>query len=303
MQILYKNRSNYRFMLRLTSLTEAEFCLLLVHFDALWQDYHRHFDLQGKRRRIEKFSEHNAMSLKGSTDKLFFILVYLKQNPTQDYQALAFSMSQGKVSQWLKVLLPLLGRALERIKLLPARTPERLYLSLRLVAGQVLLMDATERAVPRSTDWERQSFEYSGKKHAHTVKNLLVSDEHSRVLYLSATVQGSMHDKALADEMELDFGQGRALLLDLGFVGYEPQGVQVCLPVKKPRKGELSGFDKMYNQLLASLRVKVEHVMAGVKRIRIVKDKIRLHGQQVRDRVMLIACGLHNLRIACRNLS
>ena len=303
MQILYKNRSSHRFMLHLTSLTEAEFCLLLIHFDALWQAHHRHFDLQGKRRRIEKFSEHSSMSLKGSQDKLFFMLVYLKQNPTQDYQALAFSMSQGKVSQWHKVLLPLLERALERMRLLPARTPERLYLSLSLVAGQALYMDATERTVPRSVDWERQSHEYSGKKRAHTLKNLLVSDEHGRVLYLSATVEGSMHDKTLADEMELEFAPDAGLLLDLGFMGYKAEGAQVCLPVKKPRNGELTAYDKLYNQLLASLRVAVEHTIGAVKRIRIVKDKIRLHGQVARDQVMLIACGLQNLRIGHRNLS
>jgi len=303
MQILYKNQSNDRFMLRLTSLREAAFCSLLVHFDALWQDYHRCFDLQGKRRRIEKFSEHSSMSLRGSADKLFFVLVYLKQNPTQDYQAFAFSMSQGKVSQWLKVLLPLLERALGRLRLLPARTSEHLYLSLLVLSGQVLLLDATERPVPRSVNSERQGHEYSGKKGCHTNKNLLVSDEQGRVLYLSATVEGSRHDKALADEAELKFCQGQGLLLDLGFVGYQPEGAQVCLPVRKPRGKELSDYDKLYNQLLASLRVKVEHVMAGVKRVRIVKDKIRLHREQIRDQVMLLACSLHNLRIAHRNLS
>ena len=201
------------------------------------------------------------------------------------------------------MLLPLLERALERMRLLPARTPERLYLSLSLVAGQALYMDATERTVPRSVDWERQSHEYSGKKRAHTLKNLLVSDEHGRVLYLSATVEGSMHDKALADEMELEFAPDAGLLLDLGFMGYNAEGALVCLPVKKPRNGELTAFDKLYNQLLASLRVAVEHTIGAVKRIRIVKDKIRLHGQVARDQVMLIACGLQNLRIGHRNLS
>lgn len=121
MQILERSQSNYRFMLSLTSLTEAELCCLLVYFDALWQQYHDHHDLKGKRRRIEKFTEHGSMSLKGSMDKLFFALVYLKQNPTQEYQAFAFGMSQGKVSQWLRVLLPLLEQALQRIRLLPAR--------------------------------------------------------------------------------------------------------------------------------------------------------------------------------------
>lgn len=295
--------TDYRFMLRLTSLTAAEFFQLLEVFDELWQRYHAYYDLQGKRRRIEKFSEHGSMSLKGSLDKLFFVLVYLKQHPTQHYQAFTFGMSQGKVSQWLKVLLPLLEQALQRLKQLPCREASHLYVSLRLLAGQAWWLDATERAVPRSVDWERQKHEYSGKKGSHTNKNLLLSDERNRILYLSPTVAGSMHDKALADEMELEFLPAQSLLLDLGFIGYQPKGAQPIRPVKKPQQGKLSELDKLYNRLLASVRVRVEHVLAGIKRIRMVKDKIRLHSEQLRDLVMLIACGLHNLRITYRNLS
>jgi len=164
-------------------------------------------------------------------------------------------------------------------------------------------MDATERQVPRSLDWERQKHEYSGKQGYHTHKNLLLSNQQNRILYLSPTVAGSMHDKALADEMELEFLPRQRLLLDLGFIGYQPQGAQTILPCKKPQQGELSEYDKLYNRLLASVRVKVEQVMAGVKRIRMVKDKVRLQGELIRDQLMLIACGLHNLRIVNRNLS
>ncbi|MGV3589346.1 MAG: transposase family protein [Adhaeribacter sp.] len=295
--------TDYRSILSLTSLTAAEFLEILVPFDELWQRYHTHYDLKGNRRRIQKFREHGSMSLQGSLDKLFFVLVFLKQNPLQHYQGFCFGMSQGKVSQWLQVLLPILEQALHRLQMLPSREPSHFYLSLRLLAGQVLLLDATERAIPRSIDAERQRHEYSGKKGGHTLKNLLVSQPQNCIVYLSATVAGSMHDKAMADEMELQFLPEQCLLLDLGFVGYEPEGAQKLLPVKKPPLGELTAVDKGYNRLLASVRVKVEHVMAGVKRIRIVKDKIRLHGEQIRDLVMLIACGLHNLRIAHRNLS
>jgi len=295
--------TDYRSMLSLTSLTATEFFHLLSVFDASWQFYHAHQDLKGERRRIKKFSEHGSMSLKGSTCKLFFVLVYLKQNPLQSYHGFCFGMSQGKVSQWLKVLLPLLEQALKRLQKLPCREPDHLYLSLRLVSGQVLFMDATEREVPLSVDAERQRHEYSGKKGCHTYKNLLVSNQHHQILYLSPTVAGSMHDKALADEMELEFLPQQSLLLDLGLVGYQPEGAQTILPFKKPAHGELSEYDELYNQLLASIRVKVEHVMAGVKRIRMVKDKIRLKGAQIRDQIMLIAWGLHNLRIHHRNLS
>lgn len=295
--------TDYRSMLSLTSLTATEFFELLAVFDTLWQGYHAHYDLKGKQRRITKFYEHGSMSLKGSIDKLFFVLVYLKQNPLQAYHGYSFDMSQGKVSQWLQVLLPLLQQALHRLQMLPCREPSHLYLSLRLLSGQVLLLDATERAIPRSVDKERQRHEYSGKQQEHTLKNLLVSQEQNRILYLSATVAGSIHDKALADEMELAFWPEQCLLLDSGFVGYEPEGTQTLMPIKKLPHRELAEVDKCYNRLLASVRVKVEHVMAGVKRIRIVKERIRLHGEQIRDAVMLIACGLHNLRIAHRNLS
>jgi hypothetical protein len=49
------------------------------------------------------------------------------------------------------------------------------------------------------------------------------------------------------------------------------------------------------------MRVVVEHVIAGVKRCRIVKEVLRLTKADISDRVMEIACGLHNLRVSCRH--
>jgi hypothetical protein len=54
------------------------------------------------------------------------------------------------------------------------------------------------------------------------------------------------------------------------------------------------------NKLCSSVRIVVEHVIAGVKRCRIVKDLLRLTKGGISDRVMEIACGLHNLRVSCR---
>ena len=55
------------------------------------------------------------------------------------------------------------------------------------------------------------------------------------------------------------------------------------------------------NQVIASVRIEVEHVIAGIKRCRIVKETLRLTKEGVSDLVMEIACGLHNLRVACRH--
>ena len=63
----------------------------------------------------------------------------------------------------------------------------------------------------------------------------------------------------------------------------------------------MSVGDKFVNHLVSSVRIVVEHVIAGVKRCRIVKDVLRLTKAGMSDMVMEIACGLHNLRVSCRH--
>lgn len=63
----------------------------------------------------------------------------------------------------------------------------------------------------------------------------------------------------------------------------------------------MSVGDRILNRIIASVRIVVEHVIAGVKRCRIVKDVLRLTKEGVSDLVMEIACGLHNLRVSCRH--
>ena len=54
------------------------------------------------------------------------------------------------------------------------------------------------------------------------------------------------------------------------------------------------------NQRIASEKMRIEHTMASVKHCRIVKEKMRYWQDGVRDLVMAIACGLHNLRLRHR---
>ena len=59
--------------------------------------------------------------------------------------------------------------------------------------------------------------------------------------------------------------------------------------------------DRFLNHRISSARVVVDNVIAGVKRCRMVKDVLRLTTEGISDRVMEIACGLHNLRVSCRH--
>ena len=67
------------------------------------------------------------------------------------------------------------------------------------------------------------------------------------------------------------------------------------------RGQELNVADRWLNRLFAGGRVVMEHVIAGVKRCRIVKDVLRLTKDGISDLVMEITCGLHNLRVSCRH--
>ena len=120
------------------------------------------------------------------------------------------------------------------------------------------------------------------------------------VLYLSGTQEGRKSDKQIADFADYQLPEGSQLLQDLGFLAFTLDGVEIHQPFKKPRGGELSVEQKAANQALARLRVRIEHVISGVKRCRMVKERIRLHTGGIRDLVMEVAAGLHNLRLRFR---
>jgi len=69
------------------------------------------------------------------------------------------------------------------------------------------------------------------------------------------------------------------------------------MPTKKPCGEELSREQHVANQALHQRRLRIKHVNSSVKRCRIVKDRIRLWKQGVRDLVMEICCALHNFRV------
>ena len=130
---------------------------------------------------------------------------------------------------------------------------------------------------------------------------MLLAAPDKRVLYLSQTYEGSVHDKRVADEEDLEFGKTLELLQDLGFQGYKPKGVVVIQAMKKPRGRELTDEQKQANREKSRQRVVVEHAIGGVKIWRMVKEQIRSWCHRLRDQVMCLACGLHNFRLKCRS--
>ncbi len=127
-----------------------------------------------------------------------------------------------------------------------------------------------------------------------------MSNESCEILFLSDTVEGKRHDKKLAEESIYDLPEGSLLAQDSGFQGFDLESVTIMQPKKKPKGKELTDMEKHINQWVSSIRIRVEHAIGGVKRYRIVKERIRNWKKGFKDSVIETCCGLHNFRLRFR---
>jgi hypothetical protein len=132
------------------------------------------------------------------------------------------------------------------------------------------------------------------------VKNVLLVNALLLILFLRDTYGGRVHDKPIADMTPYPLPAGSRLLQDLGFLAFTLHNVEILMPTKKPRGKELTREQQRANQALHHRRLRIEHVNSSVKRCRIVKDRIRLWKEGVRDLVMELCCALHNFRVRLR---
>jgi hypothetical protein len=145
-------------------------------------------------------------------------------------------MSQSSASEWIHFLLPVLATALDDLGLMPEREGAQVAQSERRHAeAPDLIVDGVERRRQRPKNRDKQALHYSGKKKHHADKNVvLVQTQSKRVSFLSPTLPGVVHDKALADWANIHYPPATTLRSDLGFYGYHPPVQEHVQPKKSP---------------------------------------------------------------------
>jgi hypothetical protein len=113
-------------VLDLTSLTVDEFTALVPPFETAFLDYMADWTLHGRQRQARRYTTYKNCPLPTPEDRLLFILIYLKQNPTQLLHGRLFGMRQSKATQWIHVLLPVLRNTLRTLGDAPLRHVEAL---------------------------------------------------------------------------------------------------------------------------------------------------------------------------------
>lgn len=162
MGLLYKDVcDNKARLLSLTGLEKNEFEILLGTFSEEWLGFISHFTLQGTARK-RKYHKTSDGVIPEESDKLFFILCYLKSYPVQELFAALFEMSQPQANFWIHLLMPYLESSLDKCGYKPVRDGELVAGSVQ--GGDVLIADGTERRIGRPTDQDVQKEYYSGKK-------------------------------------------------------------------------------------------------------------------------------------------
>ena len=175
--------------------------------------------------------------MRTAEDKLPFILVYTKAYPLQVVQGQLFELSQSSANEWIHFLLPVLAVALDELGVMPERQGARAAQhEPRQGEAPDLMVDGVERRRGRPKDPKIQAIHYSGKKKGHYDKHVVVVNTRSkRVSFLSQTLPGSVHDKSLADYLNIRYPKEATLRSDLGFLGYAPKVREPLQPKKSPR--------------------------------------------------------------------
>jgi hypothetical protein len=232
--------------------------------------------------------------------KLFFILFYLKTYPTYDILGWLSGKSRGRTCEYVHLYTKILGKTMKMKGSLPKRRIGDIEEFLRIFpAVKDVFLDGTERKIQRPK--KNQKKQYSGKKKMTTRKNVIMTDEKKNILYLSPTKSGRRHDKKLADKESLieRIPKDVGVWVDSGFQGIQKQHANVCMPMKGTKKHPLTQEQKKENTLISSIRVRVEHAIAGIKRYRAVSETLRqrLKGR-FDDMFMELASSLWNYHLS-----
>jgi DDE superfamily endonuclease/Helix-turn-helix of DDE superfamily endonuclease len=207
-------------------------------------------------------------------------LSYMRHNRTQAEIGESFGVSQPTVSRAISAITPLI----------PAAT-----------AGYVPTADDLDPEVQYIIDgtllpcwsWTGHKELYSGK-HKTTGMNVQVACTiYGKLAWISDPVSGSRHDNyCMGESGVLMTMNARNWIADKGYVGND-----IITPFKKPKGGELLGWQKEYNTQVNKIRWMIEQVISHLKNWTIMHTDYRRPLGTFAETISAVI-GLHFYRMA-----
>ena len=277
--------------------------LTAPQFDSLYKEIKKNYKITeekrlSKNRKRDIGAGHRFdLSLK---DRILMLLMYYRMYTTYDMLGMIFDLDKSNVSRDIKYLEPAVkysipiptkkyadSKKIKTIQELQESFPE-------LIA----ITDGTEQPIPRPKNKHKRKTHYSGKKKRHTVQNQITINLDRIIIHKSIHSPGSHHDYKIYKSKHPVLSEELLQFYDLGYLGIEKdfENQISVLPYKKKKGRELTIHQKEWNKLQSKIRIKVEHVIAQIKKFRINRDVFRNKLCRY-DVVSEIVCGIVNFKI------
>ena len=217
----------------------------------------------------------------GLEDHLLVLLILYRCHITQDFLGLLYGVDKATICRSLYRIEPLVRRVLGVKRAIRVTQEE----------AQALLIDATEQPIERPK--HGQELYYSGKKKRHSLKTEIITTEAGRIVAVSPSIPGTVHDLTIRRQGPPLPHHARAYA-DSGYQGYQNDHADIDIPYKSSKKNPLTKEDMDYNHALSSFRVRVEHAIRRIKTFRILADRFR-YPRASHAAKFAIAAGIANL--------
>ena len=142
----------------------------------------------------------------------------------------------------------------------------------------IVITDGAEQSINQDRKIVPKKSHYSGKKKTHTVQNQIAINLDGVIVHKSAHSPGSHHDYKIYKAKHPVLSEDLLQFYDLGYLGIQkdfPDQISI-IPYKKKKDKKLSASSqKEWNRSQSKIRIKVEYVIAQIKKFRISSDVFR----------------------------
>ena len=240
-------------------------------------------------------------------NQVLLTVVWLRVYPTHEVLAYLFGVSDSTVSRIIARILPLLeaaGRDTMRMPDPGRKRRRSLDDLLHDTPELAVVVDSFEQKVQRPQAQDERDSWYSHKKHNHTYKTQLAVDEnHGRIVDVTASVKGRIHDFHLLQQSGLlaRLPDGVGCIGDLGYQGIRALHPLGACPRKKPwgKNKVRPPEDIPYNRAFSQRRIIVENTINRLRRYQSLSQTDRQHRRQHSARVLAVV-GLVNRQLEHR---
>lgn len=297
-------RARPRCFLAFTGLKVEEFNRLaaLIRPDWITQRRERLEKLNPDRKRMVGGGRKH--SLKTLEDQLLLVLVWSRLYLIYLTIEYLFGIDESTVSRTIQTIQPLLQNKF----MLPERLPEKKIRTIEELKKFLppdinlddILADATEQVMPRPESKRKRKPYHSGKKRRFTVKTQIATTRKGLIVHISPTVGGRMHDYKLFKQSELPqiIPKNSRLYVDNGYQGIKKDypDLVVAIPFGRQRRHILTRSEKIFNKKQRRIRIKVENIIAQLKKYTVLSGVYR-HSLQNYSQTFRFVANVVNFRM------